>query len=219
LVYLTFGLVLVTFGLAIYTAKLYHATVGLGKDARNTSDRQATEMEKSLTIAKEAANAAQKSADALPLVEKAYLFIFVELGNKLASPYQTNGDMLFSIHTQITNHGKTPAILNKISGYRVNQDSCPTISTAISPPALAVPSGIVVGCGTPYNMTDSPGLVIPSAEWEQIIKGQIKLFWYGRIEYKDVLGGSRETGFCWEFFPDAENPSFTISDSDLNYYK
>lgn len=48
LVYLTFALVVVTLGLAIYTAKLYRATVGLGKDAKSTSDRQAAEMEKSL---------------------------------------------------------------------------------------------------------------------------------------------------------------------------
>ena len=67
LVYLTFALVAVTLGLAIYTAKLYRATVGLGKDAKSTSERQAAEMEKSLTIAKEAAEATQKAAEAAEL--------------------------------------------------------------------------------------------------------------------------------------------------------
>ncbi|MDO8810574.1 MAG: hypothetical protein Q7J38_00905 [Gallionella sp.] len=58
LVYSTFILAIITFGLALYTAKLYRATVGLGKEAKGTSERQAREMEKSLAIADAAAQAA-----------------------------------------------------------------------------------------------------------------------------------------------------------------
>jgi hypothetical protein len=58
LVYLTFLLAVVTFGLALYTAKLYRATVGLGKEAEKTSERQAREMATSLSVANAAAQAA-----------------------------------------------------------------------------------------------------------------------------------------------------------------
>lgn len=70
LVYLTFLLSIVTFGLALYTAKLYRATVGLGKEAERTSERQAGEMKDSIAVANTAAQAAISGND---LTRKAFV--------------------------------------------------------------------------------------------------------------------------------------------------
>jgi hypothetical protein len=64
LVYCTGILAAFTLGLMFYTARLWGATVKLGKEAQETSQRQAREMEKSLDIAQESADAAKESADA-----------------------------------------------------------------------------------------------------------------------------------------------------------
>lgn len=63
LVYLTGALAFVTFLLALYTGKLYRATVRLGEDAKKTSDRQETEMRESLAISKQSADAAKSQAE------------------------------------------------------------------------------------------------------------------------------------------------------------
>ena len=60
--YATIALAAITFFLALYTAKLWKATVKLGSEAKDTSERQAREMEQSLSIAKASADAATESA-------------------------------------------------------------------------------------------------------------------------------------------------------------
>lgn len=107
LVYLTFALVLVTALLAAYTAKLYRATVGLGKDAKTTSDRQATEMEMSLTIAQESANAAAKSAEAAIAAQRPWLSVAVQIGEPLMI---TEEEIRIDLILTITNSGNTPAV-------------------------------------------------------------------------------------------------------------
>jgi hypothetical protein len=62
--YSTVALAVITFFLALYTAKLWKATVNLGKDAKEAAARQASEMQESLMISKDSAVAAMKSADA-----------------------------------------------------------------------------------------------------------------------------------------------------------
>lgn len=64
LVYITGALVLATCGLIIYTARLWGATKSLAEDAEKTAARQAREMQASLLIAQESADAAKKSAEA-----------------------------------------------------------------------------------------------------------------------------------------------------------
>ncbi len=63
LVIFTGLLFLGTVALALYTAKLWRATVRLGADAKATAERQGREMQQSIAIAREAADAAKKSAN------------------------------------------------------------------------------------------------------------------------------------------------------------
>lgn len=59
--------------IAAYTIVLGRATIGL----RQVSERQHGEMQRSTEVANIAAKAAQSSADALPILERAYIFINV----------------------------------------------------------------------------------------------------------------------------------------------
>lgn len=120
LVYLTFILAAVTLGLAIYTAKLYHATVKLGEDAKDTSTRQAIEMERSLAISKEAAEAAKKTAEvaekAMILTERPYVFV------SNVSRFQRDAiDGRYFVTYEVSNHGRTPADIDDIRAEISNQ--------------------------------------------------------------------------------------------------
>ena len=64
LVWVTIILAAITAVLAGYTAKLWGATKSLAEDAEKTTTRQASEMQHSLLIAQESADAAKKSAEA-----------------------------------------------------------------------------------------------------------------------------------------------------------
>jgi hypothetical protein len=78
LIYLTGALSFITLILALYTGKLYRATVALGKEAKTTSDRQAGEMRETLNIARETAKASRDAADvahdAMIAGERAFVF-------------------------------------------------------------------------------------------------------------------------------------------------
>lgn len=67
--YSTVAIAVITFFLALYTAKLWRATVKLGSDAKDAADRQAAELQKSLAIAKESADAAMLQAKAAVAAE------------------------------------------------------------------------------------------------------------------------------------------------------
>ncbi len=63
LVNATIALAAITGALALFTGGLWLATYSLGRDAKRTAKRQAEEMQRSLTIAAESAEAARKQAE------------------------------------------------------------------------------------------------------------------------------------------------------------
>jgi Na+-transporting methylmalonyl-CoA/oxaloacetate decarboxylase gamma subunit len=79
LVYITGALVLATCGLIIYTARLWGETRNLARDARETSTQQATDMQSSLTIARQYSDAARDANEiakaAIQLSHRARLIV------------------------------------------------------------------------------------------------------------------------------------------------
>ena len=80
-----------------------------------------------------------------------------------------------------------------------------------------------VGAGEPWKVGIGwvEDRLISKPDYEEIVKGNKRIFVWGRIRYKDVLGGSYETVFCWVAQPPievfravGEPPVLTISMED-----
>ncbi len=221
LVYLTAALVFVTLGLTIYTARLWRATKVLAKDAKDTADRQAAEMQESLRIAEinakateKAAEAAKQSADAIPSTERAFVFVTVEFkGGNITT--NDSGQHCGGFIANIKNHGKTPALLTKLYFDQVVQNESPTVFTETPdtnfPPGCAIASGAFEPVSTSFK--------INADVFEKIERNELKWFCYGRIEYTDIFGLLHKTGFCFEYFRQGSYGGINISrGNDLNYY-
>ena len=163
--------------------------------------------------------------------ERAYVFVTLNDTDKNfipSEPSEKSATELFldrmrpsprepSIEIELSNEGKTPAIL-----ARVNTDA-QIFSITDYPTEKTIPE---------YNEIPSGGFIIQSgkkfvfhtpisisiSQWKQIQAKQLLLVCWGRIEYKDVLGNSHKTGFCWEYIE--PNKCFNISQNNtkLNYY-
>ncbi|MEO9168892.1 MAG: hypothetical protein ABI230_10860, partial [Aestuariivirga sp.] len=110
LVYLTGGLVLVTLGLAIFTGKLYSATVQLGRDAKKSGESQTEKMEASIAQAERAANAAETSANATKYLAEADRAWVVNSENIANLALQNMGEGHISVLIVWANAGRSPAI-------------------------------------------------------------------------------------------------------------
>jgi len=221
LVYLTAALVFVTFGLTIYTARLWRATKVLAKDAKDTADRQTTEMQESLRIAEinarateKAAEAAKKSADAIPATERAFIFVTVEFKGGNMSTLE-DGHHCGTFVAKITNYGKTPALLSKLYFEQVVQADFPAKFTET--PDTNFPPGCAIGVGSQELVSCS--FKINPADFTKIESNEIKWFCYGRVEYTDVFSNLHKTGFCYEYFRQGSYGGLNITrNNELNYY-
>jgi hypothetical protein len=115
LVYLTGSLALITGALAFYTARLYRATVNLGRDAESSSHRQAGEMKQYLNIAKQSADASIESnkisREVLIAEQRPWISVDIELAGHLsydAKGWSAGTRWHIPIKYKLRNHGKTP---------------------------------------------------------------------------------------------------------------
>jgi hypothetical protein len=117
---------------------------------------------------------------------------------------------------ELWNEGKTPAILTRINvdTQLFSIKDYPNEKHIIESPEI--PSGgIIIQSGKKFAFT-AP-ISISFDQWKEIEAEKLRLVCYGRIEYKDVLGNSHKTGFCWEYIK--KNGCFNSSyNTTLNYY-
>jgi hypothetical protein len=155
--------------------------------------KQTVEEMKSATIATTvAAKAAQDSADALPAIERAYIFIVPKI-------IITFGRRETYYHC--VNHGKTPAIINGIERH-FDPSIDPPDNTNFRANFLDA-NEVVIAAGERYpreqdaviplpiqtgNMDDALGTPEPDFLW-----------FYGTIVYGDVFGEQRFTRFRWRY--------------------
>ena len=199
LVWVTLCLAGITAILARYTAKLWGATKSLAEDAKQVAERQAGEMQKSLRIAQESADAAKKMAVTMDDTAKRQLraYLSVMVGTAL---YQDRAQgRKFKGMPRVVNIGQTPA--HKVA-YRS--------SAAIMPRELPVdftfplpdePSGSgVLGPHQTFDMGRAIDDFCPDAEVGDIKigKGKILHIW-GIVTYTDVFGHDWNTKFCQSF--------------------
>ncbi|RNC67994.1 MAG: hypothetical protein ED859_11795 [Desulfuromonadales bacterium] len=156
---------------------------------------------KTLGATKEAANAAQDSADCLAMIERAYVFAAVRMEE-------------WKIIIDLKNHGKTPAILKSLYVTRKFHPTPPQeIDTR---PKSMIPDGVVIGADVVWPATITPWLT--ESERKMLDRPDFKLFCFGVVEYLDILNQKRTTGFCWQFNYQYGVGEWSIADSKLNHY-
>ena len=178
---------------------------------------QRKELKDTRRVLDETAAATRASADALPKIERAYVFANVKLqGGRLTAPRAANPNTMFV--AAFFNHGKTPAIITMLRGYSDLVETIPEKLSASQGDEERLPEGLVIASGDAYALPVERA--ISDIELGQIERKEKTLICYGLIEYKDILGQIRETGFCWEFQQRGDGVgSFKFcSRSKLNYH-
>ncbi len=162
-------------------------------------------------VTRRAALAAKASADTLIATERAYVFVEVMFSGFVSD--DGRGD---EIHADVKfwNYGKTPAVVTMIRGYIILQPS-PPMGLVDHPGAdreLPPGLGIATNCAFPINVARK----LTDDERSQIQGLNTAVYCVGIIQYSDVMGISRQTGYCWQYVP--HRNSFAISQSaSLNF--
>jgi hypothetical protein len=166
----------------------------------------------SLGIAQQAANAAKKSADALPIMERAYVFAQIKLKEKLST---MDGPKNIDILLYLKNYGRTPAIVKDIACHigiypknQVNGDD-------LTEREKHYPIEAFIGRDEQHLENTKP-LYIDDKELLYIAGKSHIIYCFGCVRYMTIFEQEHFHGFCWEYsFPDGK---FALSpNEELNY--
>lgn len=141
---------------------------------------------------------AKFAAEAIPNIERAYLFGSVEYADE-------------AIVISVKNHGRTPAVIIDIDRWiewsKLIDDVPQTFPRGRE---REFPRGLVLGPSESRTlMVDNRPLMPEANDGERV-------FAMGRVRYRDIMDIERETGFCWDWRPKKRN--FHPVDSPLNYH-
>lgn len=137
--------------------------------------------------------ATREAAQALPNIERAYVFVRVFM---IDGPVLTDdGSGQSELKVEFANHGRTPAILEQINAVAQTAMEIPT--ELIDPAITQLPPGLVIPPGESYDL--QVRYRITRLEWNNVTGANLALFCYGRLRYRDVLNNHRETRFCWNY--------------------
>lgn len=196
------------------------------------SQEQSRDMKASIAVAKDAADAAQKSAYAaiqtigtLEAQERAYIFVTVRLDTANNDPdeiIRTGTDGLPGVnhaHIVVTNYGKTPADLmnihRKVDCFDQSTDVSNHFANILAPsnPAI-VPGTEIIISGEERIYTTQ--FFVYQTELQNVINSTSRLLCVGCIQYEDVFGKLHNTVFCWEYQGLIEN-FFPCKEYRFNY--
>ena len=213
LVYITGALVLATVGLMVYTARLWGATKSLAEDAEKTADRQATEMETSLRIARESADAATKAAEAT-IVSSMPILSPLIVGGTL-HPFKSDAEVLYasvepkmfesSVHFVFENFGKTPGMIREVRAdlFLCEMDQFPIVDFAQLPIIDYQP--IIAGDSRGQNAVMGVAelaktMTISQAEFTELLASADNRYrrfaFIGRVVYDDFFETRHTRKFC-----------------------
>lgn len=160
-----------------------------------------------------AANAAVKSTEHLNRIERAYLFLAMEVTSGIFIFDPTLPDTVSHIEFGFKNHGKTPATIDELHVMaKFWRDGWPAIAAADK---MTVQKGWAVSAGeTQDGYSIKFRLRSDEIERARAQKGYI-LFW-GKVVYSDVFGDTHESGWCRAYNFPAEGWQFA-GDQTLDY--
>lgn len=164
-----------------------------------------------------AAQAAKRSAESLPRIERAYVFVTID-PPKTEPVYDKEGGheglFLFCTDIMIWNHGKTPAVINKIHGVI-------SLGSAVEPDELDIPPGLVVGGIRPFTRIPILRRLLENERADIAMKNTMA-YCRGWIEYEDIFHDGHITEFCWEYRPSDLRPLepwvMSSKHKELNHY-
>lgn len=197
----TVALALFTALLFFVTAKLWRATLALGKEAKVTSDRQAREMQESLTVAQSNAKTMEASVE---LARREFLATHrPKIILRDATSVQDMGELIIVKYT-LVNVGDTEAKilagaldLRVYTGMDFEPDNLPTVDEDESDIKT-----ITLKCGEQVNLLYTS----PTLKWmtdnytcDEFADPAAGMHFYGQIVYQDALGTRRHVGFRRKF--------------------
>jgi hypothetical protein len=97
------------------------------------------------------------------------------------------------------NRGKTPAIIMRVRAYCVILDQAPRALLDAFGSNEVLAEGLIIAPNRVH--TEGTMGTIRLSEWRDIMAHNKTLYCCGLIDYKDVLGASRTTSFCWQYSP------------------
>ena len=160
-------------------------------------------------------NVAKSTAEAIPKIERAYVFLeCVEVRN--TSSVVSNGGSskrTITVTFKLRNHGKTPAILKELfADIRL----CNDFSEATRASGTIFPPGKVISANDFYEFPWEGQVNAEDLELAETL-GKSMLLFFGSVNYMDILNQGRVTAFCWTY--DFSSKVFTLSlDPDHNYW-
>jgi hypothetical protein len=198
--------------LALYTWRLYRATAGLFTETaglREAAAEQSRDMKASIAIAGIAANASKAAAEALPSIERSYIFLRIEHHSFQLRPIDTPHMKApfirsLSVRCNFINHGKTHAVVQAIR-IGIKRLAGDLAGDAWSEQATVKLPVDVLGTGESF---EKEGLLISDPEKltegdaDLILGGTMFIYFFGHVAYQDVFGSDRETQFCWRLHRD-----------------
>jgi len=226
--------------LAFFSYRLWKTTRALWKVSQDqyiVMDKQATALEKSVSITEAvasatersanatlaAARAAKRSAESLPRIERAHVFVTVELKKRQHGFIDVGVNGLDS-YLLIWNHGKTPAVIKEIYGVFCLDECLDEVASNVETEKYKIMSGVILGTEND-KLKRIPITKTISGNEASNISSEISCVYYcGRINYEDVFGTKQACGFCWELRKIEIEPGYewVISDDrkelKLNYY-
>ncbi len=154
-------------------------------------------MRAALRDSSRAADAAADSSAALIAAEEAH--VFVEVASNTLNSYsddQTPVPVAYSIATVFfRNYGRTPALVTKIVGYMVAEDSVPREFVQLPGSERDLPPGLGIAPDATHFFDVEATFDMGGAR--EVDNWNKRVFVVGKIEYQTVMNESRVTGFCW----------------------
>jgi hypothetical protein len=151
---------------------------------------------KSAQAAMLASKAAKESADTLRKVERAHVFVQVELDHPNTSlGTSANGRSRVRAKVTFRNEGRTPAQLERIRATAVIADAVPMVLIQTENSAQTLPVGLVLAAGG--ELVDGAFTQLSDEDIAQMRNGDRTVYFMAVVDYMDVTGTRCSTGFCW----------------------
>jgi hypothetical protein len=176
---------------------------------------------KSLRDAKIAAEAARDSAEAavisakhMPRIERAYLFLGLEVTSRIVAFEAGLADTRSKIEFGFKNHGKTPASIEELHVMaKFWREGWPAMAVA---DVMAIQKGWMISAGE-TQAGYSTEFTLRSDEIARAREGKGYILFWGKVVYRDVFGDIHESGWCRAH--DFKSAGWRFAgDETLNYY-
>ena len=181
----------------LYTARLWNATKTLAEDAKRTADRQASEMQASLRIAQESADAAKKMAVTMEDTAERQLRAYALVSHVKIVNDPEPGHSGQWVYIEIRNFGQTPATdISYSADMQIRE-------MPLLPPLLVIDPLIkrqtvgVLPPDDPFVARIEIPLLEGNGDGHDIVQGTHALYVFGKFRYKDAFNRERDTPFCY----------------------